>query len=263
MRISRKRFFFLLLLSLSTISFIRLLIITTTFSSHLHHHSLPTTFSQDPLTPKEFNLIRSLISKRAPCNILFFGLSTRQHVELARLNRGGSSVFLEDDFGRIREHRSERIDGVEMHLVEHNFKASEAYDLLHYARNVDDCRRVPDELLRSRCKLALTGLRRTVYNKKWDIIIVDGPTGNGPNELGRMSAIYTAGVMGRLKKDLHLNPTDVIVHNVDRTVEKWFAWEFLCDENLVASKGRLWHFRIKKKYQSNKLFCSQNAVQIL
>lgn len=144
MRISRKRLFFLLLLSFSTISFIRLLIITTTFSGpssrHLHHHSLISTFSRDPFTPKEFSLIQSLIAKRAPCNVLFFGLSTPQHLELARSNHGGSSVFLEDDFTRIREHRLERRDGVEMHWVQYNFKASEAYDLLRDARIGDDCR---------------------------------------------------------------------------------------------------------------------------
>lgn len=121
---------------------------------------------------------------------------------------------------------------------------------------------MPDELHSSRCKLALTGLPRAVYNKRWDIIVVDGPSGSEPDQPGRMSAIYTAGLIGRIKKKSDMNPTDVIVHNVNRTVERWFAWEFLCDENLVASKGRLWHFRIKNKHQS-KLFCSQNAIQIL
>lgn len=125
-----------------------------------------------------------------------------------------------------------------------------------------NCRIVPDKLLTSHCKLALTGLPKVVYNKRWDIIVVDGPSGSGPDQPGRMSAIYTAGVIGRIKKGSVLSPTDVIVHNVDRTVERWFAWEFLCDENLVASKGRLWHFRIKSNYRS-KLFCSQNAIQIL
>ncbi|XP_078160834.1 glucuronoxylan 4-O-methyltransferase 2-like [Carex rostrata] len=267
MRISRKRLFFLLLLSFSTITFIRLLIITTTFSGpssrHLHNRFLIDSFSQDPFTSKEFNLIQFLISKRAPCNILFFGLSTPQHLQLARLNHGGNSVFLEDDLNNIRDHRSEgKRDGVEMHLVEYKFKTSEAYDLLRYARNEEDCWIVPDELHSSRCKLALTGLPRVVYKKRWDIIVVDGPSGSEPDQPGRMSAIYTAGLIGRIKKSSDMNPTDVIVHNVNRTVERWFAWEYLCDENLVASKGRLWHFRIKKKHQS-KLFCSQKAIQIL
>lgn len=89
---------------------------------------------------------------------------------------------------------------------------------------------------------------------------MDGPSGSEPDQPGRMSAIYTAGLIGRIKKRSDINPTDVIVHNVNRTVERWFAWEYLCDENLVASKGRLWHFRIKNKH---KLFCSQKAIQIL
>lgn len=49
-------------------------------------------------------------------------------------------MFLEDDLNNIREHRSEgKRDGVEIHLVEYKFKASEAYDLLRYARNEEDC----------------------------------------------------------------------------------------------------------------------------
>ncbi|KAJ3671872.1 hypothetical protein LUZ60_007951 [Juncus effusus] len=261
MKMTRKRLFFLLLLSFSSISFIRLLIITTTFSAHSGHQLRRPTFAQDTLTSKEFNYIKTLISKKAPCNVLFFGLSSPQHIELAKLNRAGNSVFLEDDYAKIRDHQS---GDLEVYMVNHNYKSNEAYDLLKYARIDDNCRRIPNNLHESRCKLLLTNLPKIIHNKKWDIILIDGPTGSGPNEPGRMSAIYTSAIIARIKHKLKLNlkSTDVIVHNVDRTAEKWFSYEFLCDENLVGSKGRLWHFRIKGKFGSG-LFCGQNKVKIV
>lgn len=89
------------------------------------------------------------------------------------------------------------------------------------------------------CKLGLTvvtGMPLEVVKMKWDVIVVDGPDGDGPESPGRMGSIFMAGVLA--------NGTNVVVHDVDRMIEKWFSWEFLCHENLVSSKGRFWNFRI-------------------
>jgi glucuronoxylan 4-O-methyltransferase len=101
----------------------------------------------------------------------------------------------------------------------------------------------------SKCKLALKNLPAIVYEKNWDVIVVDGPSGDLSESPGRMASIYTASVLAR-----GVNGSDVIVHDVDRMVEKWFSWEFLCDENLLYSKGKLWHFRIRGNLNSTT-FC--------
>jgi hypothetical protein len=55
---------------------------------------------------------------------------------------------------------------------------------------------------------------------------------------------------------------EVAVHDVDRTVERWYAWEYLCEDNLVAAKGRLWHFRVAGVGASDA-FCNTGPAQIL
>lgn len=104
-------------------------------------------------------------------------------------------------------------------------------------------------LQQSTCQLALTNLPQEVYEINWDIMVVDGPSGDSLEAPGRMATIYTASMIARAG-----NTTDVVVHDVQRTIEKWFSWEFLCEENLVSSKGHLWHFRLRGQSNS-KRFC--------
>ena len=94
----------------------------------------------------------------------------------------------------------------------------------------------------SKCKISLTGIPKEVVKTKWDVIVVDGPGGDGPESPGRLGAIYMAGVLARAGIG-----TNVVVHDVDRTIEKWFSWEFLSEKNLVSSKGKFWNFRIDQK----------------
>lgn len=86
--------------------------------------------------------------------------------------------------------------------------------------------------------------------------MVDGPRGDMPEAPGRMAAIYTASMLARAGNAAH-----VVVHDVDRTIEKWFSWEFLCEENLVASKGKLWNFRITGQSNSTR-FCPAKTILI-
>ena len=54
-------------------------------------------------------------------------------------------------------------------------------------------------------------------------MVVDVPTGYHDNAPGRMSAIYTAGLMARNREE---GETDVFVHDVDRVVEDKFSKGF-------------------------------------
>lgn len=63
--------------------------------------------------------------------------------------------------------------------------------------------------------------------------MVDRPSGHNPVCPGRMTSIYTAGVLAKSVN----GSTNVVVHDVDRMIEKWFSWEFLCEETWFLQKA--------------------------
>lgn len=91
----------------------------------------------------------------------------------------------------------------------------------------------------SKCRLALKGFPADVYDVEWDLIMVDAPTGYHEVAPGRMTAIYTAGLMARNRES---GETDVFVHDVDRVVEDKFSKAFLCEGYLKEQEGRIRHF---------------------
>lgn len=240
MNFSRKKLIPFLVLILSIISVLRLLRIALTTSSSSPPFpaltALPPTALGDACSPlstcskfpsekkvpanvtglreKEYHLLSNLISQKAPCNLLIFGIDP-QYVSLSSINAGGTTIFLEDDHNKIN-------------TLKTNSNTTRVYQVDY---------QIPQE----------------VYELKWDVVVVDGPSSSTPDEPGRMAAIYTASMMARNGKI-----TDVVVHDVDRTIEKWFSWEFLCDENLVSSKGRLWNFRITDQSNSTNFLPCQN-----
>ena len=64
--------------------------------------------------------------------------------------------------------------------------------------------------------------------------MVDAHTGYHDNASGRMSAIYTAGLMARNREE---GETDVFVHDVDRVAEDKFSKAFICDRTRRANKA--------------------------
>lgn len=84
--------------------------------------------------------------------------------------------------------------------------------------------------------------------------MIDGPRGYWPEAPGRMSAIFTAGVLARSKKGG--NPkTHVLVHDFNQKVDRMVSDEFLCRENLVKSEDMLGHFVLEKMDANCYQFC--------
>lgn len=205
--------------------------------------SKPTlsTYHNKILSEKELRFLSDIILQKAPCNLLVFGLED-QYLKLPAINKGGATFFLEDKPEKLIKMKGNS-NGTQVFRIRYKTSAKEAYKLLKHARTHSSCSlRSGIGMRTSKCKIALTGLPKEVLKTKWDIIVVDGPGGDGPESPGRMGAIYMAGVLARAG-----NGTNVVVHDVDRTIEKWFSWEFLSEKNLVSSKGKFWNFRIAQK----------------
>ncbi|XP_068651504.1 arabinogalactan O-methyltransferase 2 [Aristolochia californica] len=258
-----KKLPFILLLVLSAISILRFIRIATTTTSSFSTTPSPSHNTSSKrltplnltlhwlhdLTPKELRLLTNLVPSRAPCNLLVFGIGFYSPV-LAKLNAGGTTVFLEDDNERIKW-AAKRMDATLIHSVNYPTRAGRAFELLRNARADPSCAPHPEVPFRSSaCPLALASLPDVVFKHQWDVVVVDGPSGDCPEAPGRMEAIYMTGLVSRAGKMV-----DVLIHDVDRMIEKWYSLEFFCQENLVAAKEKLWHFKIMGSYSAAR-FCS-------
>ncbi|KAL7603166.1 probable methyltransferase At1g27930 [Lactuca sativa] len=253
MSLTKRKSILILVFILVIASLIRVLRITITTSyfpnvvSSSMDHDLITTrsnVSDKTLSEKELTFLSDIILQKSPCNLLVFGLED-QYLKLPTINKGGATVFLEDKPEKLMKMKGNG-DGVQVFRIRYKTSAKEAYKLLKHARRDSSC---SVRRLTSKCKIAVTGFPKEVLKIKWDVIVVDGPGGDGPESPGRMGAIYMAGVLARSG-----NGTNVVVHDVDRMIEKWFSWEFLSEKNLVSSKGKFWNFKIgqRKKLVSLK-----------
>ncbi|KAL6961931.1 Glucuronoxylan 4-O-methyltransferase 3 [Sarracenia purpurea var. burkii] len=188
-------------------------------------------------TEKEISVSLRVLQRKSPCNFLVFGLG-RDSLMWTALNHGGRTVFLEEDETWIGE-ISRQLPSLESYHVVYDTKVSEADQLLEIGMK-EECKVVTDPRF-SKCQLALKGLPKEVYEMEWDLIMVDAPTGYHDGAPGRMSAIYTAGLLARNREQ---GDTDVFVHDVDREVEDKFSKAFLCQGYMTEQEGRIRHFTV-------------------
>lgn len=202
---------------------------------------------------KEINLSFNVLKEIAPCNFLVFGLG-HDSLMWSALNPGGTTLFLEED-PKWLEMVLKEDPSLHAAHVKYTTQLSQADQLLNAARADPDCAPSAVQVSRgSRCPLVLTTLPNEVYDKEWDVIMVDAPRGYFAEAPGRMGAIFTAAAMARAR----VNPgvTHVYLHDVDRRVEKMYAEEYLCMKNKVEGEGRLWHFAIPPSANVNqRKFC--------
>ncbi|XWS55339.1 hypothetical protein CRYUN_Cryun10bG0166400 [Craigia yunnanensis] len=215
----------------------------------LVHYSTSTITPQQTL--KEISVTAKILEKKSPCNFLVFGLG-HDSLMWSSLNYGGRTVFLEEDEAWIEQIRR-RFPMLESYHVTYDSKVNQAENLMDVGRG-PECTAVGDPKY-SMCQLALKGLPNEIYEMKWDLIMVDAPTGYYEEAPGRMTAIYTAGMMARNREE---GETDVFVHDVNRVIEDKFSMAFLCQGYMKKQEGRLRHFRIPSHKDSlERPFCPE------
>ncbi|XP_039059720.1 glucuronoxylan 4-O-methyltransferase 1-like [Hibiscus syriacus] len=223
--------------------------ISRTLAQALIHYATSSITPQQ--TWKEISVTAKILEKKSPCNFLIFGLG-HDSLMWSSLNYGGRTVFLEEDEAWIEQIRR-RFPILESYHVTYDSKVNQADNLMDVGRG-PECTAIVDPKY-SMCQLALKGLPSVVHEMKWDLIMVDAPTGYHEDAPGRMNAIYTAGMMARNKDK---GETDVFVHDVNRAVEDKFSMAFLCEGYMKKQEGRLRHFRIPSHKESlERPFCPE------
>ncbi|WMV54481.1 hypothetical protein MTR67_047866 [Solanum verrucosum] len=210
--------------------------ISPSLANALVHYATSNVTPQQTL--REISVSLRVLEKKSPCNFLVFGLG-HDSLMWTALNHGGRTVFLEEDKSWIEQIQSQ-LPNLESYHVIYDTRITQADELMEIGMSNEDCKKVTDPRF-SKCQLALKGLPQQVLEIDWDLIMVDAPTGWHDGAPGRMSAIYTAGLIARNKLD---GETDVFVHDVDRIVEDQFSKAFLCESYLVEQEGRIRHFNI-------------------
>ncbi|KAM3288225.1 glucuronoxylan 4-O-methyltransferase 3 [Capsicum chacoense] len=210
--------------------------ISPSLANALVHYATSNVTPQQTL--KEISVSLRVLEKKSPCNFLVFGLG-HDSLMWTGLNHGGRTVFLEEDKSWIEQIQSQ-LPSLESYHVIYDTRITQADELMETGMSNQDCKEVIDPGV-SKCQLALKGLPQQVLDIDWDLIMVDAPTGWHDGAPGRMSAIYTAGLIARNKEE---GETHVFVHDVDRAVEDQFSKAFLCEGYLVEQEGRIRHFNI-------------------
>ncbi|MQM07030.1 hypothetical protein Taro_039873 [Colocasia esculenta] len=191
----------------------------------------------------EIRISFDVLRQRGPCNFLVFGLG-HDSLMWSAFNAGGTTLFLEEDPKWVQTVlKDDATHTLRAKTVRYPTQLQQADELLRSYRSEPKCL-PPGAFLKGNrgCRLALADLPEEVYEREWDLIMIDAPRGYFNEAPGRMGAIYSAAVMARNRRGE--GDTHVFLHDVDRRVEKTFAMEFLCKRYLVKGTGRLWHFRI-------------------
>jgi hypothetical protein len=172
------------------------------------------------LSTNELGAIVRAVKGKAPCTFLVFGLGNDSKLWLT-MNRGGTTVFLEDDpeWFRISTAADRRIQA---YLIDYHSQRAQWQQLLDSASVFD------------------LVLPAAVAGTRWDVVLVDAPGGNADSLPGRMKSIAAA---SRLVKD----DGDVFVHDCDRQVERVYCDRFLRETNFVTQVDRLRHYRMANR----------------
>ena len=94
---------------------------------------------------------------------------------------------------------------------------------------------------------------QVLWDKCWDVLLIDGPTGYLNTHPGRMASIYQAGQQVSRQARRGCGPIDVFVHDFDREVER--EWAYLC----LATNMRLLNYHDFLASQQSPINVRQSA----
>uniref|UniRef100_A0A453MD41 Uncharacterized protein n=1 Tax=Aegilops tauschii subsp. strangulata TaxID=200361 RepID=A0A453MD41_AEGTS len=212
-----------------------------------HHLLALHLWSTDGLNAKEFALLRSIVAPRAPSRLLVFGLSP-QLLALAAVSsgQGAATASVTDNAEDARGVLVGRVpsSSAAVHVSRYPDPAGEAWAVLRRARSSPVCRRPTGTVRKLGCRLVLTSLPREVLDARWDVVVVDGPSGAGEVPGGR-GGWAPCVHHGRARDGAEA--VDVTVHEMNRTTGRSDATANLLhpaapwlptDERLIAAAGR-------------------------
>lgn len=171
----------------------------------------------------ENEIVAIMSAMHPPMTFLVFGLGN-DSAFWAEMNRGGRTVFLEDDkkwFDRVARKNSH----LEAYLIDYHTTLAEWKQLLDHAE-----------------RLTLD-MSEEVSATKWDAILVDGPAGFSEETPGRMKSIFAASRLIRAGGD-------VFIHDAEREVERAYCDRFFSPQDLVSEvegRGLLRHYRVTER----------------
>lgn len=168
-------------------------------------------------TFEEYKIVYDVVMRRAPCNVLVFGVGRDSPLWIDG-NQGGRTVFLED-VSAWAAYAREHVDQIEVHDVRY-WTRRFMWNVLRYVPSL----------------LRMKDLPTSVENTAWDVVLVDAPRGTRWYRRGRMMSVHTAA---------QLTPpgADIFVHDCHRRVERACADHFLDRSNLVEQAGSMRHYR--------------------
>jgi glucuronoxylan 4-O-methyltransferase len=176
------------------------------------------------LSTQQLKVISETIKKKAPCRLLVFGLGN-DSLFWSNINRGGVTIFIEDDKDWFRK-ITDKSKGIKACLINYGTKRTDWKKYLEDTSLLD------------------TTLPGDIEQEKWDVILVDGPSGWNDETPGRMKSIFLSSRLIKI-------PGDIFVHDSEREIEDIYSNKFLGKENLQmeygAQNGFLRHYRFKKK----------------
>ncbi|MBP7734980.1 MAG: hypothetical protein KA369_03315 [Spirochaetes bacterium] len=182
------------------------------------------------LEPPEILLIAKGLMEFHPCNFLVFGMGNDTSLWMD-INSGGRTAFIEDNaewYSKVME----LCPGAESYLVAYNTRISEW-----------------EQLLDNHDRLAIN-LPPEITSVQWDVILVDGPSGDYPNYT-RRHGVEPPGRMSSIYMSSHLVKTKgyVFVHDCNRLVERVYSDRYLFDSNLIEqtrTERQLRKYKIKR-----------------
>lgn len=175
------------------------------------------------MSKNEYLYILENILNLAPCQLLVFGLG-KDSVVWNEANRGGLTVFLEDDADWFQSIKAANL-GLNAFLIRYKTK------LKNWGEDLIKTSYQPSYL-----DLELPYEVNCITP---DLILVDAPAGYMSEKPGRIQSIYQAS-----KFAVKGNKCDVLVHDCDRPADSVLSQYFLGWQNLQKQIFKTRHYRL-------------------